>query len=61
MQDIIEDCFGEIDTDMLVIPANLRKILGYMVVNTDHNKVETYYDRSLEWVVVAARLGEDDE
>jgi len=33
-----------------------------MVVNTDHNKTETYYDRTHEWMVPYSRMiGEDDE
>lgn len=34
MTDIIEDCFGEIDLDLLVIPANLKKTPG--VHNGEH-------------------------
>ena len=62
MTTIIEDAFGEIDVDLLVIPSDLRKHLGYFTVNTDHNKVESYYDRTHEWMVPYSRmLGEDDD
>ena len=62
MATIIEDSFGEIDLDLIVIPWNLKRHLGYMVVNTDHNKTETYYDRTHEWMVPYSRMiGEDDE
>ena len=61
MTNIIEDCFGEIDIDLLVIPANLKKHLGYFTVNTDHNKVESYYDRTHEWIVPFSRMMEDDD
>ena len=46
MAEIIEDSFGEIDLDLITIPWDLKRHLGYVVVNTDHNKVETYYDRT---------------
>ena len=62
MTEIIEDSFGEVDLDLITIPWNLKSHLGYMVVNTDHNKTETYYDRTHEWIVPYSRMiGEDDE
>ena len=62
MAEIIEDSFGEIDLDLIAIPWDLKRHLGYVVVNTDHNKVETYYDRTHEWMVPYSRMiGEDDE
>jgi len=61
MADIIEECFGEIDPDMVELPRGIRW-LGHVAVNTDHDKVEAYYDRSHEWIVPYSRLvdGEDE-
>jgi len=62
MADIIEDTFGEIDTDALVVDLRRKEVLGLFIINTDHNKVETYYDRTHEWIVPFSRMiGEDDE
>ena len=62
MTDIIEDSFGEIDIDLIMIPKNILNHLGVFMVNTDHNKVESYYDRTHEWMVPYSRMiGEDDE
>ena len=62
MTDIIEDSFGEIDIDLIMIPKNILNHLGVFIVNTDHNKVESYYDRTHEWMVPYSRMiGEDDE
>ena len=62
MAEIIEDAFGEVDLDLMAIPWDLKSHLGYMVINTDHNKTESYYDRTHEWMVPYSRMiGEDDE
>ena len=62
MTEVIEDVFGEIDIDLIMIPKNILNHLGVFIVNTDHNKVESYYDRTHEWMVPYSRMiGEDDE
>ena len=61
MTDIIEDSFGEIDIDLIMIPKNILNHLGVFIVNTDHNKVESYYDRTHEWMVPYSRMYEEDD
>ena len=61
MTDIIEDAFGEIDTDALMVDLRRKEVLGLFIVNTDHNKVESYYDRTHEWIVPFSRMLEEDD
>ena len=61
MTDIIEDAFGELDIDLIMIPKNILNHLGLFVVNTDHEKVESYYDITHEWIVPYSRMIEEDD
>lgn len=61
MTNIIEDAFGEFATDTIFTPTNLGHFVGHRIINTDHDKFETAYDKTHDWIVPFARIvGCDD-
>ena len=61
MTNIIEDAFGEVDLDLVMIPKDILKHLGVYVINTDHHKVEAWYDRDHEWMVPYSKMEEEED
>ena len=57
MQDIIEDSFGEMDLDMLYIPAHLAHHIGYRKVTQEVTKSDETNNPYYDWVWIARYWG----
>ena len=53
MQDVIEDSFGEIDLDMLYLPANIAYHVGHRKVTQELTKVDDTSEPYSDWVWIA--------